>query len=99
MIVYPHERLYYVLWQIVAGLESRRLLRRARFDVIHHVTFANAWAPALASLGGAPFVLGPVGGGPTIARELLGTLNWRARQFERLRVATRKINTFNPVIR
>jgi len=98
-VVRSHERLYYVLWQVVAGVEASRLHRRERFDLVHHVTFANAWTPALASMARAPFILGPVGGGPTIPPQLLAELSRRARFFECLRVAVRRINTFNPVIR
>jgi len=55
-------RLYYSLWQLRAAREARRLCDQETFDVVHHVTFANAWLPALACLAPAPFVLGPVAG-------------------------------------
>jgi hypothetical protein len=61
-------RLYYVLWQLLALRAARGLQARERFDVVHHVTFANVWLPALAGLIDAPFVLGPVAGGQRVAR-------------------------------
>ena len=98
-VVQSHERLYYVLWQLVAGTTARRMHRAAPFDVVHHVTFANAWLPALVHWARAPFVLGPVGGGPTIPRTLLDELDWRGRLFELARRTARTANSFNPLVR
>ena len=55
-------RSYYLLWQIAALREARRLQRSLRFDVVWHLTWANAWYGSLAALAGRPFVYGPVGG-------------------------------------
>jgi glycosyltransferase involved in cell wall biosynthesis len=60
-------RPYYLLWQLLAMRAARRLHAAERFDVVHHLTFANAWLPALVSVLDAPFVLGPVGGGLRVA--------------------------------
>lgn len=58
---------YYALWQRAAGKTARRLHSRHRFDVAHHVTFANDWMPCgLASVPGLPLVWGPVGGSSTL---------------------------------
>ena len=98
-VVQKHDRLYYVLWQVVAGRAARRMHRAAAFDVVHHVTFANAWLPALVHWAPAPFVLGPVGGGPTIPRILLSELDWRGRLFELARRTARTANSYNPLVR
>jgi len=55
-------RVYYLLWQIAALKEARRLRRSVRFDVVWHLTWANAWYGTLAALAERPFVYGPVGG-------------------------------------
>lgn len=59
-------RLYYSLWQIAALREAKRLHAETHFDLVHHVTFANAWLPALVGLVDAPFVLGPVDAGLSV---------------------------------
>src|SRR6266571_2530702 len=40
-------RLYYYLWQLALYPVIRRLDRKIRFDVTHHVTFVNYWMPSL----------------------------------------------------
>lgn len=53
---------YYLLWQTLALRAARRLQQRRPFDLVVHVTLANAWIGSLAGLVGPPFVYGPVGG-------------------------------------
>lgn len=48
--------LYYGLWQAAAFFEARRLHRRIRFDLIHHVTYQNSWFPVLTGWVGPPLV-------------------------------------------
>ena len=57
------QRLQYLVWLATAYLQARRLVRRHRFDLVWHLTFANVWMGTTAALLGRPFVLGPVGGG------------------------------------
>ena len=59
-------RLYYSLWQVAAFREAKRLHAEIHFDLVHHVTFANAWLPALVGFVDAPFVLGPVDAGMSV---------------------------------
>lgn len=52
----------YVLWQLLAALRLRRVVREAgRPAVVHHVTFATEALPAFEALIGAPVVFGPAG--------------------------------------
>ena len=53
---------YYLLWQLAALREARRLHHRRAFDLVFHVTLANAWLGSFAGSIRAPFVYGPVGG-------------------------------------
>lgn len=58
---------YYPLWQRALGRRARSLHDVVRFDVAHHVTFANDWMPCgLTALRGVPLVWGPVGGSSTL---------------------------------
>lgn len=67
---------YYPLWQLRAGRAARRLHRRYRFDVIHHLTFAVDWMPAgVVRKSTARVIWGPVGGStnaPWALRRWLG---------------------------
>lgn len=92
-------RMYYALWQVAAAITARRLHRERQFDVVHHLTFANVWLPALACLVRAPFVLGPVGGGPRVPLRLYPTLGPRGVLHEVWLVAGRMLSRGNPLVR
>lgn len=53
---------YYALWQRLAGRTAARLHADVRFDLAHHVTFANDWMPCGISSLDVPVIWGPVGG-------------------------------------
>jgi glycosyltransferase involved in cell wall biosynthesis len=53
---------YYYAWQVRLWFRARRLHKARRFDLVHHVTFVNDWAPSGLAGVKAPFVWGPVGG-------------------------------------
>ncbi len=58
---------YYALWQRALGRRARSLHAAHRFDLAHHVTFANDWMPCgLTALRDVPLVWGPVGGSSTL---------------------------------
>lgn len=92
-------RLYYALWQVLAGIEARRLHTQQRFDIVHHLTFANLWYPALVFLADAPFVLGPVGGGPRVPLRLYRSLGVSGRAREISRVTAYAVSRANPLVR
>jgi glycosyltransferase involved in cell wall biosynthesis len=92
-------RLYYVLWQLGALRAARRLHARERFDVVHHVTFANLWLPALACVVDAPFVIGPAGGGQAVARDHYRALGPRGVVKETALRAARRLAGVNPLVR
>ena len=92
-------RAYYVLWQIAAARAARRLHRVHEFDVVHHLTFANMWLPALVCVTRAPFVLGPIAGGQRVPRALYRALGARGAASELLLLALRAVNRANPLVR
>ena len=57
--VYVH----YYLWQIWAYVVARKLHRKERLDVAHHLTYMKYSMPSFVSLLPIPFFMGPVGGG------------------------------------
>jgi glycosyltransferase involved in cell wall biosynthesis len=93
-------RSYYLLWQIAALREARRLQRSLRFDVVWHLTWANAWYGSLAALAGRPFVYGPVGGCVDPAWRLVPQLGLDGAAYEVGRVLGRGTARFlNPLAR
>jgi glycosyltransferase involved in cell wall biosynthesis len=92
-------RLYYLLWQLLAAARARRLQREHRLDVVHHLTFANVWLPALACLADAPFVLGPVGGGQRVPLRLYTVLGVRGVLLELLLLLARSVARLSPPVR
>jgi len=54
--------LYHYLWQIAVAREAKKLHRAGRFDIAHHVTRINDWAPSGLAALRIPFIWGPVGG-------------------------------------
>jgi len=70
------------------------------FDLVWHLTFANAWLGSLAPLVGGPFVYGPVGGGVAMPWRLLKGAGVRATSSELSRAAARLIGRYvNPASR
>ncbi len=91
--------LYYLLWQVGVYILGRRLHRRVRFDLVHHVSFVNYWMPSLLSLLPVPFVWGPVGGGESFPKSLTRLFSLRGRLHESLRNAVRRLGECNPLVR
>jgi len=77
---------YAYLWQLRAYFVARRLHREVKFDVFHHVTYANDW---MASFIGArlpvPDLRGPGGGAHRTPRAFLHEYSLSARLWERFR--------------
>ena len=91
--------LYYFLWQVGAYLVGKRLHRRVRFDLVHHVSFGNYWMPSLLALLPVPFVWGPVGGGETYPGSFTRLFSLRGRLHESLRNVARRVGECNPLVR
>jgi glycosyltransferase involved in cell wall biosynthesis len=89
---------YYVVWQVFALLEAKRLLKDVRIDLIHHVTYGTIQFPSLLCIFGIPTVFGPCGGGQTTPTRMLSLLG-SAAPMERLRTAIIKLLPFSPLHR
>jgi len=93
-------RLYYLLWQAAAARAGRRLAAREPFDVVWHLTLANAWLGSLAPLVPGRFVYGPVGGGVRVEIRDLRWLGIWGTAFEMLRSTARGLGRYlNPAAR
>jgi glycosyltransferase involved in cell wall biosynthesis len=86
--------LYYYAWQFAARRVARRAHADTPFDVVHHVTFASAFSPALVRIPGVPFVWGPVGGGVRVPWRLAAEGGTSALVYEGLRAAKRLVGRY-----
>jgi glycosyltransferase involved in cell wall biosynthesis len=91
-------RMYYYLWQIGAYFVGKRLHRKVRLDLVHHVTFAGYWMPSFLAFLPIPFVWGPVGGGDSSPRAFYKTFSIRGRSYEWLRHIAIWIGERNPFV-
>ena len=92
--------LYYMLWQRAALRRARQLHAEERFDLVWHLTLANAWMGSVAGLVGPPFVYGPVGGGIRTPWRLVRALGMTGTIYELLRAAAQTAGRYaNPVAR
>lgn len=91
-------RLYYYLWQLALYSVVRRLHRRIRFDVTHHVTFVKYWTPTLLPWLSAPFLWGPVGGGESAPKSIQAECGFRGRVTEMMRSAVRRCGERDPLV-
>jgi glycosyltransferase involved in cell wall biosynthesis len=93
-------RLYYLLWQLAALKRARELHRRVGFDLVWHLTLANAWLGSVGPLVGPPFVFGPVGGGQRVRPAMTRALGVRGLGYELLREVARNLARYgNPLAR
>ena len=83
---------YYYFWQILALLKAQNLHRLVRFDLSHHVTYANDWMPSfIGAFLPIPFVWGPIGGGHRTPKVLLREYSRTQRWAELFRLAVQWI--------
>lgn len=85
---------YYYAWQVAARRVARRAHAETPFDVVHHVTFASAFSPALVRIPEVPFVWGPVGGGVRVPWRLAAEGGASALVYEGLRASKRLLGRY-----
>jgi glycosyltransferase involved in cell wall biosynthesis len=73
--------LYYFVWQFCAYSVGRRLHGKRPFDLVHHVTYVNSWAPSFMGWLGIPFVWS-AGGREVTPWRFYRALSWRSRVVE-----------------
>jgi glycosyltransferase involved in cell wall biosynthesis len=81
--------LYNLLWQAAAVRRARKLSGQFSFDLVWHLTWANAWLGSFAFLMNDRFVYGPVGGGVGMDWRLIRGLGARGAVFELARTLAR----------
>ena len=79
-------QLYYYLWQIKAYFIAKKLHKRQKFDLFHHITYANDWgASFIGALLPVPYVRGPGGGAQRTPKKFLSLYTFKGRLWEHLR--------------
>lgn len=91
--------LYYALWQRGALHLASKLVQTKQYDVVHHLTFGVFRQPSLLGRLGLPFVLGPLGGGDSIPRNLRSSFPRKRRVTEFVREAMNHLACLNPSVR
>ena len=93
-------RLYYMLWQIAALRRAHQLVGQLDFDLVWHLTLANAWLGSTGSLLRRPFVYGPVAAGPGMPWRLVPALGIWGTLYESLREVAEAAGRYvNPLAR
>ncbi len=87
--------MHYALWQWAAVKVARRLMKKERFDVVHHVTYGSIHVPSQLWRLGLPVVFGPVGGGQTTPVSMLGEFGTSERS-ERMRSLLTRVLPYSP---
>jgi glycosyltransferase involved in cell wall biosynthesis len=90
---------YYFLWQLGAYLMAKKLHREVGFDLVHHATLVNYWAPCFLSLLPLAFVWGPVGGGESAPCSFWRAFSLRGKAYELLRDLARSLAQLDPFVR
>lgn len=76
--------LYYATWQVEAFRMAKRLHREVSFDVVHHLTYVNAWIPSFLGWVGPPFIW-TAGNVERIPWSFIRAMTWRGKLEETLR--------------
>ncbi|MFX8624472.1 hypothetical protein ABTM07_20330, partial [Acinetobacter baumannii] len=78
-------RLYYLAWMRSVAPRLRELAAAGRFDMAHHVTFAQYWSGTALDALDLPLLWGPVGGGEPCEIAFWPGLGPRGAAYEALR--------------
>jgi len=88
---------YYYLWQIKAFFVSRRLHRQVRFDLFHHITYANDWMSSfIGALLPVPYIRGPGGGAHRTPKKLQKEYTPFGRIWEKVRTGGQWVLRHDP---
>lgn len=79
-------QIYAYLWQIKASFIARRLHKENKFDVFHHVTYANDWmASFIGALLPTPYIRGPGGGAHKVPKGFVKEYSFKQKIAEKVR--------------
>lgn len=90
--------IYYILWQVKAFLEARKISKVQKFDYIHHITFVSFRFPSFLIFLPGKFIWGPIAAGGRVPKTLLKELPLKLKIKEYLRVIHENLVKYDPII-
>ena len=79
-------QIYYYLWQVRSFWAARRLHKDLKFNLFHHITYANDWmASFIGALLPIPYIRGPGGGAHRTPTSLQKEYTFGGRVWEKVR--------------
>ena len=75
-------RIRYEIWQIIAYFEAKKILKKVKIDLIHHVTIATWWNCGYLWKLKIPFFFGPISGGQKVPFKTFYFLPLKAKIYE-----------------
>ena len=95
---YSYSYLYFFLWQIGIFFKVYKLVKKVKFDYIHHVTFVSIRIPSFLCLYNVPFIFGPLSGGDTVPTNLRKNFTLKEKIKEFLRDLNNFYIRFSPLV-
>lgn len=89
---------YFYIWQVAIFFVARKLVKKIKFDYIHHVTFVTYRIPSFLCLLNVPFIFGPVAGGEEIPKNLIVDFDLKSKFKEYLRKLSNIYINYSPII-
>ena len=89
---------YYILWQIKAFLEAKKISKVQTFDYIHHITFVSFRFPSFLIFLPGKFIWGPIAAGGRVPKALLKELPLKLKIKEYIRVIHENLTKYDPII-
>jgi len=79
-------QIYAYIWQIKAYFFAKKLNKEQKFDVFHHLTYANDWMVSfIGALLPVPYIRGPGGGAHYVPKEFVKKYTLKERLAEKVR--------------
>lgn len=90
-------QIYAYLWQIKAYFVAKKLHKKNKFDVFHHVTYANDWmASFMGALLPVPYIRGPGGGAHKVPKGFVKEYSFKQKIAEKVRSIAQWIFKHDP---
>ena len=89
-------RIYYLLWQFFVFKKIRKITKKEKFDLVHHLTFVSLRHFSHLGKLNIPLILGPLAGGDSSPYYLRKSINWKFFLTEFFRDFTKICLKFDP---
>ena len=89
-------RIYYLFWQFFVFNKIRRITKKEKFDLVHHLTFVSLRHFSHLGKLNIPLILGPLAGGDSSPYYLRKFINWKFFFSECFRDFTKSCLKFDP---